>query len=390
MTASDTLTVLRSASRAHAGKRFKRGKDGQIRNRSYGKEAFFSVQNITVGNIVELARALDELARHPYDFIIRGEALDNTNRAHTRRLLYAKGDQPATFADKPRHWFLVDVDHIAAPALTDPREDPEGVVEYVIGLLPELVDASCFWQFSASQSVLPDDQTISLHLWFWSLELHSAEEMTRWARAQNKAAGVRLINETVYRAVQPHYITAPTFEGMNDPLPRRCGLRQGLDDAVSLLIPSADAKNPEFPGRGGYEPGAGVEAYLAEIGGPKGFRAPIMSAIASYISSYGSRADVQPLYTAIREAIVRAEPHGDLGRYRRRHASRRHHRLDLPPARRPATEAFYPAGFGISRRSAAPRPGQSAVGPRHAAGHSNRRRPPAASGRRSRKDPDCQ
>ena len=55
MTASDTLTVLRSASRAHAGKRFKRGKDGQIRNRSYGKETFFSVQNITVGNIAELA-----------------------------------------------------------------------------------------------------------------------------------------------------------------------------------------------------------------------------------------------------------------------------------------------------------------------------------------------
>jgi hypothetical protein len=40
-----------------------------------------------------------------------------------------------------------------------------------------------------------------------------------------------------------------------------------------------------------------------------------MGALASYIAIHGSNADVQPVYRAIREAIARAEPTGELGRY---------------------------------------------------------------------------
>jgi hypothetical protein len=312
------LTVLRSVSGKHASKRFTRKKDGEVGNRSYGSEKYFAVESIAVRNIAELAQALERLTNQTFAFVIRGEPLPGINRKHTRRLLYPEkstGDA-ATFREAKRHWFLVDGDHIPCPVTIDPKSDPEGAVEYVIGLLPpELYDATCWWQWSSSQGVLASDDTLSLHLWFWGLEALADAELKRWALAANRVAGFKLIDDSLYRAVQPHYIAAPSFEGLTDPLPRRYGLRQGLDDAVSLLIPEPHPKRPEEPLGEGYEPGLGIDAYLAKIGGTKGFRGPIMAALASYIAIYGSNTDVQPIYQAIREAIARAEPDGDLGRY---------------------------------------------------------------------------
>jgi hypothetical protein len=39
----------------------------------------------------------------------------------------------------------------------------------------------------------------------------------------------------------------------------------------------------------------GVAAYLAQIGGPQGFRRPMISAIASFVATYGSAANSAPL-----------------------------------------------------------------------------------------------
>src|SRR5262249_15519724 len=125
----------------------------------------------------------------------------------------------------------------------------------------------------------------------------------------------KLIDPVLYSPVQAHYTAAPLFDGMGDPLPLRSGTREGLEDSVALIIPPPDAKRPYEPGAEGYEPGIGVDAYLAKIGGPEGFRRPILEAIASYVAIHGGAADVRPLYERIRDAIRRAEPGGDLGRY---------------------------------------------------------------------------
>jgi putative DNA primase/helicase len=311
MSAADTLTVLRSVSGKHAAKTFTRKRDGKITNRGYGAEMFFSVEAIPVSDITTLADALERLAAEKYAFVIRGEAVSGIDRAHTlrRALPDEKNGLPATFIEKPRHWLLVDVDHLPMPAATDPKADPEDAVEYVLGKLPpELHDASCWWQWSSSQSVFPDADSLSLHLWFWSLDPLGDAELSRWAVAANSRAGFKLIDPALYRAVQAHYVAKPSFEGLDDPLPRRSGRRDGLESTVTLLIPPANVKNPELPGNQGYEPGLGVAAHLAQIGGPQGFRRPIMSAIASYVATYGSAADSAPLKEAIRAALDRAEP----------------------------------------------------------------------------------
>ena len=193
----------------------------------------------------------------------------------------------------------------------------------MIGLLPpELADVSSFWQWSSSQSLpIPGEQeTLSLHLWYFSALPLTGAELTRWAAAHNLSAGTKLIDPAAHRTVQPLYTAAPLFPGMSDPLPRRYGTRRGLDDEAVLVIPPADPKNPELVSGEGYEPGLGAAAYLAKIGGGEGFRQPILSAIASHFAIYGSNADVQPLYADIRKRLDEVEP--DLARRPQRQALR--------------------------------------------------------------------
>jgi hypothetical protein len=256
--AGDSLSLLISVNKKHAGKQFSLQKGGRIRNRAYGLETHFRVDDVAVDGIQALARALERISRHPFGFVVRGALLPGFDPAKTLRRAIAKKTtgEPATFAPRARLWFLADVDEIPCPAAIDPKSDPEGTVEYVLGLLPpELHDAWCWWQFSSSQSVF-SDETLSLHLWFWSETPIDDAALTRWALAANSAAGCKLLDPAVYRTVQPHYLAVPEFVApVRDPLPRRCGLRQGLDETVSLFIPPPHPKRPAELGNTGYEPG---------------------------------------------------------------------------------------------------------------------------------------
>ena len=313
MTADCALTVLHSINKKHAAKRFSiNRKTGQIKNRSYDNEKYFRVEEIKLAGFEALAATLTRLTKEPHAFVVRGEALPGINRKYARRLLHRDPrtrEEPA-FKAVPRHWFALDMDHIDCPAAIDPRNDPDAAIEYLIGLLPpELVDAECWWQFTSSQSLPGQEDMLSARLWYWSEETLDDAALKRWTAAVNRA-GVKLVDPVLYSAVQAHYTAAPLFDGLNDPLRTRSGIRRGFEESVSLVIPPADTKNCEIPGAQGYESGAGVEAYLAKIGGPEGFRGPIKSAIASYVAHYGSKADPEPLKTAIRTAIAHADPGG--------------------------------------------------------------------------------
>jgi len=318
----DNLTVLHSVNRRHATKRITRNpKTGEIKNRSYDREHHFRVEIVPVGNFAGLCAALTRFTEQPFAFVIRGEPAPGINPNYTRRLLHPdrKSGDPATFTAAPRHWFAVDMDHIAAPVTIDPVTDPDGAIDHLIGLLPpELADASCWWQWTSSQSLPGHEDTLSARLWYRSVEPLGDADLKRWAATAN--GSVKLIDIALYNPVQAHYIARPVFDGMTDPLPRRYGVHAGLEDEVSLILPPPDPKNPEVASGQGYAPGRGVQAYLAEIGGGRGFRVPIKSAVASYIAIQGSKADCEPLKVAIREAIDDADAGGrstdDIDRYR--------------------------------------------------------------------------
>jgi hypothetical protein len=312
----DILPILHSVDGKFATKRFNRHpKTGKLRNRSYDKAYVFRVELRPVASFDELAAALDALSRQPHAFVIRGEPLPGTNLHYTKRRFRPHGGEPATFSEAPRRWFAADMDHISAPAGTDPVADPYDAADYLRGLLPpETHDARCVCQFTSSQSLPRNDGTLdneylSARLWFRCAVPLGDADLKRWAAHHNQHG--RVIDPALYHAIQAHYTCAPIFEdGMTDPLPQRLVMLWGLDDEVSPIIPPADPKRPELASDEGWPVGLGVEAYLAEIGGRRGFHGPIKSAVASFVAIYGSAADAEDLKKAIRAAIDAADPGG--------------------------------------------------------------------------------
>jgi uncharacterized protein DUF5906 len=317
MADADTLTVLTSVNKLHAGKRFWIDKKGQIKVSGYGRETHFRVESVAVSDIKSLAQALERISRNPYSFVIRGELLPGLDPASVLRHSTTK---PVTFKAAPRRWMLADSDEIPCPMTIDSRSDPEDAVEHVIGLLPpELWDASCWWQFSSQQSVYPEKPGLRLHLWFWLAQAYDDISLKRWAQVANAAAGLLLVDTAMFSAVQAHYLARPDFVApLADPLIRRSGLRQGLDDAVELTIPDrgshARVCESRVSSERPYTPGHSVEHYLGQIS-PTNTRGAVRSAIGAYIAINGSDADCSGLKDRIRKAIRTNRPGVELGHY---------------------------------------------------------------------------
>jgi hypothetical protein len=319
---ADLLTILKTEGGLATKQIRPEPKTGKLIVTGYGRARYFSVREQPIADLVSLSAVLTGLTRAALCFVIRGAPLPGIDRARCRRLRYpdpATGDA-ATFTDASRHWFAIDLDKLARPVTVDPLADPVDAIEYLIGLLPpELYDASCWWQWTSSQGLPGHTETLSARLWFWSIDSISDAELTRWSRAANQRAGFRLIDPCLYRAVQPHYIASPIFAGMRDPLPMRHGMRQGLDDAVTLVIPAPE-RAFHYANGGGFAVGRGVASYLEEIGGERGFRAPILSAVASYFAINGADAERDTIKKLIRDAINAAPAGGrseaELERYR--------------------------------------------------------------------------
>jgi hypothetical protein len=325
MTAPAAITVLTSFWRLDATKRIRQNREtGKLIVTGYGKEKHFRVQTVELRGFEHLCRCLDRLTACPFSFVIRGEPLPGIDREKARRLIYADPEtgEPPTFTEAPRQWLAVDIDRVKKPVAIDPVGDPDDAIEHLIGRLPpELADASCWWQFTSSQNLPGHEDALSARLWFWLAEPLDDASLTSWAISANKAG--KLIDPSLYRAVQPHYVAHPIFEdGMWDPLPRRHGARVGLDESVSLVIPQPSDEDP-YVAREGYV-GSGVAGHLAEIGGDRGFRAPMVSAIAAYYAANGADSDPEVIKQRVREAIDKAPAGGRSDAVLTRYKSDRH------------------------------------------------------------------
>jgi hypothetical protein len=326
--AAGGLTILRVTTGRIATKRFSAARDGRVRKSGYGNERFFTLDPAEAGGIVELAGLLRRVERDPRAFIVRGTPLPDANRRCARRLLHADpstGDAP-TVAAADRSWVMIDLDGIACSAGLDPRipDDAEELIDYLTGLLPaEFHDATCYWQWSASQSVPerlgsdPPDH-LRAHLFFWLDRPVPDGELRRWASALKKS-GVP-VDPAVFAPVQPHYTAAPVFDGVPDPLLRRSGFRKRLVDAVPLVLPPPAPSSPV----NGYTmrtcDRSGLEGHLSRIG-PEGYQELIKATIAAFVAQYGPDADDGTIKAEIRariEEVSSEYPRSvhDLERYR--------------------------------------------------------------------------
>jgi hypothetical protein len=309
-----SVTIMRSVDGAVATKTFWRDGAGNVRKEGYGKAKFFAVEAAPVSDIVELGAVLGSLEKEQFSFVIRGELVETASSFCTRRLIHPdpRTGDAATFRATNRRWMMLDFDAVPCPASIDTSADPEGAVEYLIGLLPqEFHDASCWWQWSSSQG-MDGGATLRAHLWFWLSRPIPDADLKRWAKHINKAAAGKLIDEALFSPVQPHYVGRPIFgHGVVDPVSRRSGLRRGLEDEVELDIPAPQpcAAKSGRSIEAGLHVAVGFEEHLAQIGADS-FREPIKSAIASYVAGCTDpdAIDREALKAAIRAAIGRADP----------------------------------------------------------------------------------
>ena len=213
------LSILRAKNGSYATKQYSLGRNGKLRKSSYGNAKWFSVTTAEVGGIVELAALIDRLQHDPHAFLVRGALLPEADPQHTRRLLRPdpQDGYPASFRSAARQYLDIDFDGIPTPVGIDPVADPEGAIEYLIGLLPpEFQDATCWWQWTSSQGFKPD--TLNARIWFWLDRPISDEDLTRWAKAINKAVGHTLVDPALFRAVQLRISAkAPRRFGSNRP-----------------------------------------------------------------------------------------------------------------------------------------------------------------------------
>jgi len=302
----DSITLLVCGQGHLASKQFSRNESGDIVKLGYNSGTHFGVTERTVAGIGALSMLLSAMEYLPNVFVIRGKLLNPPAPEKGIRRLNENFTTPET----GRRWVLIDFDKIDLPDRLDLRENVHAVIEYLVSLLPpDFHDASYHYQLSSSAG-MGDPHKASAHVWFWLSEPWPDAKLKAWGKAVNDRLGYSLVDTSLFQAVQAHYTAAPVFEGVENPFPARSGLVEKARDGVSIREITASLR-PQKRSAGAVEPGPGFEGWLSRIGdhaGGEGFHEPIISAIASYVSTHGRQeTDVEALYETVRAAVLSAD-----------------------------------------------------------------------------------
>jgi hypothetical protein len=272
------LTVLRPAGPGRVFKRIRT--DGRVEAADRVRKFFHSVENI---DTPELLLDVVRRAASSNAAVIRGAAACDRQPV-IRQLADVRERGDEGFRDVPRGWLALDVDRLVLPSLTDWRSDLAGVVEYVVGLLPEAFhDAKVVYALTASHGLEFDalkrwngnySDTVRLRLWVLLDRAIDARAAEAWTAAMDPRLG---LDTAICRTVQLTYTARPRCDDGTDPLAPHIarglsvvGLRDGLDDRV--VVPEAievEARWSRAEGRAaGCASHPSADAAIAAVGQP--------------------------------------------------------------------------------------------------------------------------
>lgn len=288
----DSVVIL-SHPVALATKRWYLDERGTPKADDYGEGKNFTAEVVPVENLDELAGLLEVLATAPRSFVIRGEPRKGFDLSYIIRRAVAKGDEPATFAEVPRQWVMLDIDlkEKHDGDYTTPAGCGEVVEAIVARLPPELQRAGYFWQLSSSAGM--KSAGLRAHLWFWLDRAMDCKQLTRWSEFVNDGAGKRVIDPHVFLTVQPNYTANPVFDGVVDPVAWRTGYSPGPPASLPRLLTGAQGW------RRLLDP-----LYRANN---EKIHDHVRGACASYFVTNGAAADDSALRKAVRAAVDAAE-----------------------------------------------------------------------------------
>jgi hypothetical protein len=296
----DVVTVLTTHGPLMT-KRISRGAAGEPILRDYDDAKHFDMASAEIRGVDDLAAKLDNLTAR--QCVVLGRVIDGVETRNVRRLLYpdSKTGEPATLESAPHYWLPIDLDAVDCPAGLDPIGHPEDAVDHVVAeLMPaELRGVDVYWQLTSGAGFKPG---IRLRLVFWCDRELTGAEMKRWL---GRCPGV---DASIYTANQPIYFAKPIFEGIDDPVPRRSGIRRGVRRLVSPpeAIPEASRLNGGSAG----STTIGYKAWCSRIGdhdAGEGFFEPIKRAVASWVATNSAGADTGWLRRDL-EQVIRAAP----------------------------------------------------------------------------------
>lgn len=220
---TDRITRLCTVSGARLTKLW-RGTADSLQIEGYQDAKTFEHYEHPVSSIAELADTLGKIRLREDCCVIRGVYPPNAEARVLR-------NTESTF-DEPHHWCMLDVDGYE-PICSDPVREPEAACqEFILDRLPkEFHDRSFYWQLSSSAGAPGKEATLKAHLWFWLSEKCDSVALRTWAKAHGH------VDPAVFRQVQPHYTADPLFDGVEDPVPRRAGLVEGIcGDTVDVAF----------------------------------------------------------------------------------------------------------------------------------------------------------
>jgi hypothetical protein len=198
----------------------------------YDNPALFSVDARRLDRIEDIAELLLELAEATSTCIIRATLRRPLESyAEIRRWLHDRGKAEAWFVATPRAWVMVDIEPDTAPAWID-STDPVLVGGWLRRQLPgPFRMARCVVQLSSGAGIKAG---LRAHLWFWLDRALGRLELERLL------AGVDGLDPATLRDVQVHYVAAPVFVGVDDPVVERIAILPGYAEVkVPDLMPAS-------------------------------------------------------------------------------------------------------------------------------------------------------
>ncbi|BDG74083.1 hypothetical protein Rmf_40120 [Roseomonas fluvialis] len=180
----------------------------------------------SVADLATLADVLRDLLTQPRQCIVRGEPIDAARTMGVRRLVHpdAETGEAPTLGEIARRWVAVDLDSVALPPGTDPRDLAAcaGAVRCV--LPPAFRGAAAIVTATASHGIKPGAR---LRWWAWLSRPTTGDELKAWFMGCP-------VDFSVFGAAQPIYTAAPLFLGRADPLPARLALVPGDRGVVEV------------------------------------------------------------------------------------------------------------------------------------------------------------
>lgn len=306
------LTVLRvSEEGKQAAKTIWLDAAGQIVKTNFNAGTWFHYSQKDVEGIKELSALLLDLAHDTQALVVRGDLAKGKDPKEKVRRIGVKGHGDAGFFQSSlqgQPWILLDFDGISTPSAISFIANPLQGIEYLVSLLPLYFHNASHHYHVSSSAGLDGGKTIRAHLWYWLDHPVTDEHLRVWAKSVNSSG--KLIDDSLFGAVHPHYTADPIFKAVPDPFPKnRSGFVKGKSDAVVFPAISVQ-KFTCSSSTDGLTPTEAFQHYLLAVGdhdGGMGFHEPLMMASFHYVLENGiDGTDKAALKQKLKEAIAQA------------------------------------------------------------------------------------